>query len=83
MHWPLDVAKPNTMDYIKDQKIDLVVNIPKSFAKTEMSNDYLIRRAAVDYNISLITNVQVAKLFIRSISEYREKDLKVKSWDEY
>ncbi len=83
LHWPLDKIKPNVTDFIKNKKIDFVINIPKSYARKEISNGYLIRRAAVDYNVPLVTNTQVAKLFIRSIAEYREKDLKVKPWSEY
>jgi carbamoyl-phosphate synthase large subunit len=83
LNWPLEKSKPNCIDYIKNKKIDMVVNIPKSVERKELSNDYIIRRTATDYSIPLITNAQVAKLFIRAISKYREKDLTVKSWDEY
>ena len=83
LNWPLEKTEPNTLSYIKNKKIDLVINIPKSYGKKELSNGYLIRRAAVDYNVPLITNVQIAKLFIRAITQYREKDLKVKAWSEY
>ena len=34
-----------TTDYIKEGKVDLVVNIPKNFAAEELTNGYLIRRA--------------------------------------
>lgn len=83
LHWPLEKTEPNVISFIKNKEIDFVINIPKSFARKELSNGYLIRRTAVDYNVSLITNTQVAKLFIRSITKYREKDLKVKAWSEY
>ena len=83
LNWPLDKTEPNAASFIKNKKIDMVINIPKSFARKELTNGYLIRRAAVDYNVPLITNTQVAKLFIRSISEYREKDLHVKPWSQY
>ncbi|MCK5139579.1 MAG: ATP-grasp domain-containing protein, partial [Thermodesulfovibrionia bacterium] len=60
LHWPLDKIKPNVTDFIKNKKIDFVINIPKSYARKEISNGYLIRRAAVDYNVPLVTNTQVA-----------------------
>ena len=83
LNWPLDKKEPNALTYLKEKKIDFVVNIPKSYEEEELENDYLIRRAAVDFNIPLITNVQNAKLFVDSISKLKMEDLKVKEWDEY
>ena len=71
------------MSYLKERKIDLVINIPKSFEEEELTNDYLIRRRAVDYNIPLLTNPQNSKLFIESISELKMKDLVIKGWESY
>jgi len=83
LNWPLDNVEPNVITYLDNGRIDLVINIPKSTEKSELDNDYLIRRKAVDMNINLITNVQVAKRFIKSICRYNESELQVKSWDEY
>jgi carbamoyl-phosphate synthase large subunit len=83
LHWPLDDKEPNTLTYIADGKIDLVINIPKNIEKQELDNDYLIRRKAVDFDVPLITNLQLAKRFVESISTTSIDDLKVKSWDEY
>jgi carbamoyl-phosphate synthase large subunit len=83
LNWPLEKAEPNVMTYLDNGKIDLVINIPKSTEKDELDNDYLIRRKAVDMNINLITNIQVAKRFIKSLKRYSEASLQVKSWDEY
>ncbi|MBW2976803.1 carbamoyl-phosphate synthase (glutamine-hydrolyzing) large subunit [Candidatus Woesearchaeota archaeon] len=83
LHWPLEKKEPNVLTYIKDRKIDLVVNIPKSFEEDELENDYLIRRNAVDFNIPLLTNPQNTKLFVESISKLKIEDLKVKEWGEY
>ncbi|MEA1912448.1 MAG: carbamoyl-phosphate synthase (glutamine-hydrolyzing) large subunit [candidate division WOR-3 bacterium] len=83
LHWPLEDKKPNALNYIADGKIDLVINIPKNIEKEELDNDYLIRRQAVDFNVPLITNLQLAKRFVEAINCVSNKDLKVKSWDEY
>ena len=83
LHWPTENKKPSVIDHITNKKIDLVINIPKSYARKELTNGYLIRRTAVDYNVPLITNVQIAKLFILSISKYRRGGLSCKSWGEY
>jgi len=83
LYWPLDKKEPNTLSYIADGKIDLVINIPKNIEKEELDNDYLIRRKAIDFDVSLITNLQLAKRFAEAISSISFEDLEVKSWDEY
>ncbi len=83
LHWPLEKKEPNALTYIQERKIDLVINIPKSLEEEELTNDYLIRRKAVDFNIPLLTNEQIAKLFIESIHKKKMEDLEVKGWGEY
>lgn len=83
LHWPLYNKEPNTLTYLQEKKIDLVINIPKSLEEEELTNDYLIRRKAVDFNIPLLTNAQIAKLFIESIYKKKMEELEVKSWEEY
>jgi len=83
LHWPLEKKEPNASTYIAEGKIDLVINIPKSTEKTELTNGYLIRRAAVDHNVPLLTNLQLAKRFVKSLMTKSEKDLKIKSLEEY
>ena len=81
--WPDEEQKPNVMEYLKAKKIDLVVNIPKDLSSHELSNDYSIRRGAVDYNIPLITNARLASAFIYAICKMELEDISIKSWDEY
>jgi len=83
LHWPSEDKEPNTLDYISDGKIDMVINIPKNVEKEELDNDYLIRRQAVDFNVPLITDLQVAKRLVESMRKTSMEDLKIKSWDEY
>ena len=83
LYWPSEEKEPNALTYIAEGKIDLVINIPKNIEKEELDNDYLIRRKAVDFNVPLITNIQLAKRFVEAISQVTLSDLKIKSWDEY
>lgn len=83
LHWPDEDKEPNTLDYIRQKKIDLVINIPKDLSKTELNNDYTIRRSAVDYNIPLLTNARLASAFLTAICKRTMDDIKIKSWDEY
>jgi carbamoyl-phosphate synthase large subunit len=84
LYWPDEAEKhPNTLEYIKEKKIDLVINIPKDHTSREISNGYTIRRSAIDYSIPLITNARVASAFIYAFCKYRLEDLSITSWDEY
>ena len=84
LFWPDETDKhPNTLVYIKEKKIDLVINIPKDHTSREISNGYTIRRSAIDYSIPLITNARVASAFIYAFCKYEIEDLSIKSWDEY
>ncbi len=81
--WPDEDEHPNVLDYLKEKKIDMVVNIPKNLSKSELNNDYTIRRSAVDFNIPLITNARLASAFLTAICKNDLEDIKIKSWDEY
>jgi carbamoyl-phosphate synthase large subunit len=83
LHWPDEDKKPNTLDYLRNKMIDLVINIPKDLSKTELSNDYLIRRSAVDFNIPLITNGRLASAFLMAVCKLPLEEIAIKSWDEY
>jgi carbamoyl-phosphate synthase large subunit len=83
LNWPLEKKEPNILTYLNNGKIDLVINIPKSEEKYELDNDYIVRRKAIDMNINLITNLQVAKRFVKTMDIYNEDNISVKSWDEY
>jgi len=80
---PLDNLEPGILSYMANGKIDLVINIPKTTEKVELDSDYIIRRKAVDLNIPLFTNVQIAKRFVKALKNYSPETLLVKSWDEY
>ncbi len=83
LHWPDTGLQPNTLDYIRDKKIDLVVNIPKNLSESELNNDYTIRRSAIDFNIPLITNARLASAFIHAFCRLGREDIRIKSWNEY
>ena len=83
LHWPDVDTRPNTLDYLRNKKIDLVINIPKNLGKEELYNDYAIRRNAIDYNIPLITNARLASAFIYAICRYDPASIPLKSWNAY
>ncbi len=79
---------PNVLDIINQKKVSLVINISEKgdgnpVATEKKTDGYLIRRAAVDNNISLITDINSARLLVKALDKYKIEDLKVKSWKEY
>ena len=66
VEWPLDNTENSATKLIEEQKIDLVINIPKNLQKKELSNGYMIRRASVDFNVPLVTNAQLAHHYVQA-----------------
>lgn len=83
VYWPNENQHPNTMELLQEKKVDLVINIPKNFSSSELRNGYQIRRAAIDYNIPLLTNYRLASAFIQSFCQQGVNDIEIKAWDEY
>lgn len=89
--WPIrqngsttpDDDNPTAVDRIREGEIDLVINIPSNDRVDELTNGYVIRRAAVDFNVPLITNRQIAQRFIEAITRTDAASLQLKAWDEY
>ena len=83
LHKVREDASPNIKEYLTRDKLDVIINVPETRANQEATDGYLIRRKAADFGIPLITNLQLAKLFVESISAKKTEDLEVKAWDEY
>ena len=81
--WPSEKKSPQAIDLIQKKGVDMVVNIPKNLTKTELDNGYKVRRAAVDFNIQLLTNTRLASAFINAFCTMDMDEIQIKSWDEY
>ena len=75
--------KPNIKDWLAQGRIHLLISIPNPEDKTEFDSYYLLRRRAVDFNVPLLTNLQMAELFVQSLAAKKPLDLEVKHWGEY
>jgi len=76
-------ASPNIKNYLTERKIGLIISIPSGISAQEKTDADVIRRQAVEFSIPLISNIQLAQLFVESISRKGIDDLLIKSWDEY
>jgi carbamoyl-phosphate synthase large subunit len=74
---------PTIVDYLRERRIDLLINVTDEYVSEQFDDDYIIRRAAVDYNVPLLTNLQAARLFVAALARYRPEDLSAAPWDEY
>ncbi|MBQ7773596.1 MAG: carbamoyl-phosphate synthase (glutamine-hydrolyzing) large subunit [Bacteroidales bacterium] len=84
VYWPTEPSmEPQAMDMLTNKQIDMVVNIPKNLTQEELENGYKVRRAAVDFNIPLITNARLASAFINAFCNVPLESIQIKSWDEY
>ena len=84
VYWPTEPSmEPQAMDMLTNKQIDMVVNIPKNLTQEELENGYKVRRAAVDFNIPLITNARLASAFISAFCNVPLDKIQIKSWDEY
>ena len=78
-----EAALPRALDMLRDKQIDMVVNVHKNFSTGELTNGYKIRRAAIDFNIPLLTNARLASAFIYAFTTTPLESLEIKSWQEF
>lgn len=84
VYWPSDEGmQPQALDMLHNHALDMVVNIPKDLTTHELTNGYKIRRAAIDFNVPLITNSRLASAFINAFCTVKLDDIDIRSWSEY
>jgi carbamoyl-phosphate synthase large subunit len=83
LYKPKDNLEPNIVSFLDQKEIDLIINIPTQDIQQNSSDGYFIRRTAIDYHIPLITNTQLATLFLLCLSKIKQDNLPVKSLNEY
>lgn len=77
---------PNIIDYIQKGKIDLVINIPMPNGAAKYSeileDEYVIRRLAVEFNIPVVTNLELASVLVKVLKQ-NNGNLTIRSLNEY
>jgi carbamoyl-phosphate synthase large subunit len=74
-------GRPNIVDGIKNQEIQLVINTPSG--KLSKYDDSYIRKAAIKYKVPYITTLAAALAAARGIAAYRQGKDSVRSLQEY
>ena len=69
-----DDGEGTALHLVKGGKIDLVINVSEgSTRRPEMTSGYHLRRAAVDFDVSLITNVKCAIKLVECLERGKDK----------
>jgi len=78
--------KPNIVNYIQERKIDLVINIPMPNHTGKYSevlkDEYTIRRLAIEFNIPVVTNLELASALTKMLEKRDSNKLTVRSLNE-
>ena len=72
--------EPNITTLLTQKKVDLIINLPSVGEKNPA--EFKIRRLAIDHHIPLITNPQLAQIFLQCLTEIEPHALPVRSWRE-
>jgi len=89
LYKPLVKREPNALTYLREGKVDLVINVPDSMDSQALTDGFQIRRAAVDSGTPCIVDIKTAILTVMSLHQKwrREKSGKsfwsYSSWQEY
>jgi carbamoyl-phosphate synthase large subunit len=80
-------VNPNILDYLQERKIDLVINVPVPNRQTSYSDlltdGYIIRRQAVEFNVPVITNLQLAAALVEVLKQKDQNGTSIRSLNEY
>jgi carbamoyl-phosphate synthase large subunit len=80
-------ATPNIIEYLRDQKIDLVINVPTATKQRSYSDaltdGYEIRRKAVEFNIPVVTNLELASELVKVLQQRDYNGRSIRSLNEY
>jgi carbamoyl-phosphate synthase large subunit len=74
-------SRPNSVDLIKNGKIQLVINTP--LGETSRYDEYSIGWAALENKVAFITTLSAAATAVKAIQKEKEGGLTVKSIQEY
>jgi carbamoyl-phosphate synthase large subunit len=78
---------PNILDYLQNQKIDLVINVPVANKQRNYSDvltdGYIIRRQAVEFNVPVITNLELASALVQVLKKRDHNGNGIRSLNEY
>ncbi len=79
--YKVNEGRPNVVDYIKNNEIDLIINTPHG--RESRYDEQPIRMAALVANIPCLTTLAAARAMVRGIEALSEQDFRVRSLQEW
>lgn len=83
-------GSPNALDIIQNKEVGFVVNLSQGLTaggegilKKKITDGFRIRRAVVDNQIPLFTDLNLARAFVKALGNCGLKDLEIRSYNEY
>jgi len=61
----------SAVSLIENGEIDMVINIPREYDSAGRPDGYLIRRAAIDFDVPLFTDLQLSRALIEALRRKR------------
>ena len=84
------VSAPNFLKVLENKEVAFVVNLSQRGTGTDentvvrhLTDGYRIRRASVDNQVPLFTDLHLARAFIKALKHLQPEDLEIKSYKEY
>src|SRR5262249_9386046 len=70
LHKVSEKSKPNILDYLLSKEVRLVINIPRAGEDDRgiLRDEYLIRRKAAEFGIPVVTNMELVRALVKSLS---------------
>jgi carbamoyl-phosphate synthase large subunit len=75
--------KPNVLDYLLKNKINLVINIPVENGENTYEDEYIIRRLAVEFNVPVVTTYELAFALVKVLKNRKASSIITRSLNEY
>lgn len=75
----------NFLEIIEGKEVAFVINLSRGggLPQTSLTDGFHIRRAVVDNQIPLFTDLHLARAFVKALGNYGIDDLEIKSYNEY
>jgi carbamoyl-phosphate synthase large subunit len=74
-------GKPDVVDYIREGRIDLVINVPEG--RGTRGSGYAIRTEATMNGVPCVTTIELSEMVIMGINAIKRSGMRVKSLQEY
>jgi carbamoyl-phosphate synthase large subunit len=79
--------KPNISDLLYEKKIDFIINIPSTYTLEKyvgmLYDEYQIRRKSLELGIPVLTTIELAESFVKTLEWLQENETTKEPLDPY